>query len=84
MASNGDMTRNWFGGIPIIIYDDAVTYLGDMARNLFGGIPQFIGPVIASPSGPANLKTWSGVAKAAIAKINGVAIAGIKTVNGVA
>ena len=47
MASNGDMTRNWFGGVPIIVYDDAVTYLGDMNRNWFGGIPQIIGPVVS-------------------------------------
>ena len=35
------------------------------------------------PSGPANLKSWNGLAKASIKTINGVAIASVKSVNGV-
>jgi hypothetical protein len=35
-----------------------------------------------APSGPANLKTINGVAKASIKTINGVAIASVKTFNG--
>ena len=33
-------------------------------------------------SGPANLKTWNGLAKASVKTINGLAIASVKTVNG--
>lgn len=37
----------------------------------------------AAASGPANLKTWNGVAKASVKTINGTAIASVKTINGV-
>ena len=37
----------------------------------------------AVASGPANLKTFNGLAKASVKTINGVAIASVKTVNGV-
>jgi len=48
-----------------------------------GGIMASFAPVTAV-SGPANLSTWNGVAKASIDTINGVAIASVKTINGVA
>ena len=35
-----------------------------------------------SVSGPVNLKTWNGLAKASVKTINGLAIASVKTVNG--
>jgi hypothetical protein len=35
-------------------------------------------------SGPANLKTWNGLAKASVKSINGLAIASVKTVDGLA
>ena len=57
------------------------TFVADLAAgNINGGGGSGWFPAV----GPATLKTWNGVAKAAIAKINGVAIAGIKTWNGVA
>ena len=37
----------------------------------------------ASPSGPAHLKTWNGVAIANIKTINGIPIANVKTWNGI-
>lgn len=37
----------------------------------------------APPSGPTNLKTWNGIAKASVKTRNGVAIASIKTANGI-
>lgn len=37
----------------------------------------------AAPGGPANLKTYNGIAKASVKTINGVAMASIKTFNGV-
>lgn len=37
-----------------------------------------------SASGPANLKTWNGLAKASVKSINGLAIASVKTVDGLA
>lgn len=47
----------------------------DVARiDSFGGVA----------SGPANLKTWNGLAKASIKTINGLAIASVKTFNGLA
>lgn len=36
----------------------------------------------SAPSGPANLKSWNGLAKASIKSINGLAIGSIKRVNG--
>jgi hypothetical protein len=36
----------------------------------------------SAAAGPANLKTWNGLAKASISKINGLAIANIKSING--
>lgn len=39
---------------------------------------------VAAASGPANLKTDTGVAKASVKTIDGVAIANVKTKNGVA
>lgn len=38
-------------------------------------------PAVAA--GPANLKTWNGIAKASIKTINGVAIGSVKSVNGI-
>lgn len=49
MAWNGDMSRNFFGGVPIIIYNSETLYLGDMARTFYGSIPS---PVSVAFSGP--------------------------------
>lgn len=39
---------------------------------------------IGNSSGPANLKTWNGLAKASIKSVNGLAIASVKNINGLA
>lgn len=48
----------------------------------FGGVLASISP--SPESGPANLKTWNGLAKASIKTIDGLAIASVKTVDGLA
>ena len=50
-----------------------------------GSYSNYVG-VVFSPvaaAGPANLKTWNGVAKASIKTINSVALGSIKSVNGI-
>lgn len=50
--------------------------------NVCLGLIVSIAPVAAA--GPANLKTWNGLAKASVKTINGLAIASVKTWNGLA
>lgn len=47
MANNGNMSKSFFGGIPIIVYDDSATYFGDMNRSFFGGVPIIVGPALS-------------------------------------
>lgn len=46
-------------------------------------ITSFAPASYAAAAGPANLKTWNGLAKASIKTINSVAIGSIKTLNGI-
>ena len=66
----------WNNGIPILPDGG----LGDLQYWL-NGSPYFVAGEEAA-SGPANLKSWNGLAKASIKSRNGLAIADIKSING--
>lgn len=53
------------------------------AGSSYGAVFASFAPYVAA-SGPANLKSWNGLAKASIKSINGLAIASIKSVDGLA
>ncbi len=54
---------------------------GATAGSAIGLVVLSIAPAAAA-SGPANMKTWNGLAKASIKTMNGLAIASVKTWNG--
>jgi len=44
MSFNGEMTRSFYGGLPVIIWDSETLFLGGMDRSFYGGLPILIGP----------------------------------------
>lgn len=68
------------------------TPAGSFALNIssFSGVSLNTADIMASfapyvtPAGPANLKTWNGLAKASIKTIDGLAIGSVKTIDGLA
>ena len=87
-STNVDNSRSTYGG-GYAAYGDsnAIASPGSFTMTWTGTGPSNIIVFSIAPyvvSGPANLKTWDGLAKASIKTINGLAIASVKTVDGLA
>ena len=59
-----------------------VRAIDPLGSNTWGAYPTAFSFTTAAAGGPANLKTWNGLAKASIKTFNGLGISSVKTING--